>query len=177
MIGEVLSGAAHPTASVFSRLISDAHSDSILRLNHYLPTCHPKIGFGEHTDPQILTLLRSNAVGGLQVSTEDGVWVPVSPYPDSAFCVNVGDVLQIMTNGRLRSVKHRAVVDSYGSRMSMAYFAAPPLDAKISCISLGPNEPQKPPLYKSFTWAEYKKAAYNLRLGDSRLNLFKNGAS
>ncbi|GER31448.1 gibberellin 2-oxidase, partial [Striga asiatica] len=95
MIGEVLSGAAHPTASVFSRLISDAQSDSLFRLNHYLPTCHPKIGFGEHTDPQILTLLRSNGVGGLQVSTEDGVWVPVSPYPELAFCVNVGDVLQV----------------------------------------------------------------------------------
>ncbi|GFQ02236.1 gibberellin 2-beta-dioxygenase 2 [Phtheirospermum japonicum] len=175
MMGEGLMGGPHPSARVLSGLISDSESDSVLRLNHYppIPSDHlTRIGFGEHTDPQILTFLRSNAVGGLQISTQDGLWVPVSPYPHSAFCVNVGDVLQVMTNGRFMSVRHRAVVNSYNSRLSMAYFASPPLDASISCLP-GLATPHNPPLYRSFTWDEYKKATYARRLGDSRLNLFK----
>ncbi|EYU33076.1 hypothetical protein MIMGU_mgv1a009923mg [Erythranthe guttata] len=173
MIGEGLK-LEGDGAKVLSGLINEPNSDSLLRLNHY-PCCsgdstESKIGFGEHTDPQILTLLRSNDVQGLQISLEDGVWVPVTPYPHSAFCVNVGDVLQVMTNGRFLSVKHRAVVNSYKTRTSMAYFAAPPLTATVSCLpGLAAT-----PLYRSFTWAEYKKATYARRLGDNtRLNLFK----
>lgn len=100
-------GMGVPHTSVFSALVRDVDADSLLRLNHYPPVPHwdtspsdprhqnPRIGFGEHTDPQILTLLRSNDVRGLQISLHDGVWVPVDPHPQ-AFFVNVGDVLQVL---------------------------------------------------------------------------------
>ncbi|MBA0784807.1 hypothetical protein Gotri_028159 [Gossypium trilobum] len=177
-------------SSVFSKMIKDVDNDSIFRLNHYPPIlCNNnnnnkdpsfhanKVGFGEHTDPQILTILKSNDVGGLQVKSQvddgdHGVWVPVPPHP-TAFCVNVGDILQAMTNGRFMSVRHRAMVTNTSkSRMSMAYFGAPPLD---TCLT-PPIElvtPRKPLLYRPFTWDEYKKASHSLRLGDSRLHLFK----
>ncbi|XVE82316.1 hypothetical protein DITRI_Ditri15bG0138600 [Diplodiscus trichospermus] len=172
--------------SVFSRMSRDVESDSLFRLNHYPPIlcdhretspsplhghCSSQVGIGEHSDPQILTILRSNDVCGLQISLDDGVWVPVPPDP-TAFCVNVGDLLQVMTNGRFKSVRHRAMTNSYKSRMSMAYFGAPPLHALVTA----PAElvtPQKPLLYRPFTWGEYKKAAYARRLADTRLDLFR----
>ncbi|KAF4347408.1 gibberellin 2-beta-dioxygenase 2 [Cannabis sativa] len=185
-------GLSVSDTNLFSRLIKDSDNDSLFRLNHYpntkdmdtssptppppMDVAHYKVGFGEHSDPQILTLLRSNDVGGLQISLEDKVWVPVPPDP-FAFWVNVGDVLQALTNGRFLSVRHRALVTNNNNnnktRMSMAYFAAPPLNAWVSA----PKEVvthEKPRLYRPFTWAEYKRTTYSLRLGDSRLNLFKS---
>ncbi|KAJ8542125.1 hypothetical protein K7X08_016991 [Anisodus acutangulus] len=187
-----------PDTSIFSNLIRDLHSDSLLRLNHYpslswtphlhhhlvdhnsdtSPNCNStlcKIGFGEHTDPQILTILRSNDVAGLQISPQHGLWVPVSPHPCTAFSVFVGDTLQALTNGRFKSVRHRAMVNSCKTRMSMVYFGAPSPNARICCPSelVTTTTPHKPYLYRPFTWAEYKKATYSRRLGDTRLQFFR----
>lgn len=77
-----------------------------------------------------------------------------------------------MTNGRFKSVRHRVMTNSHKSRMSMAYFAAPPLNAWIVAPPVLVR-PDTPSLYRPFTWDEYKKAAYSLRLGDSRIHLFR----
>ncbi|KAG7631566.1 Oxoglutarate/iron-dependent dioxygenase [Arabidopsis suecica] len=171
----------------FSKLIRAVDSDSVLRLNHYpssnqflsgakvsdMSVSLPRVGFGEHTDPQILTVLRSNRVGGLQVAFPDGRWVSVSPDP-STFCVNVGDLLQVMTNGRFLSVRHRAVTTGHASRLSMAYFAGPSVHAKIGPIPGIIPAAEQPRLYRTFTWADYKKFAYSLSLGDNRLDIFRS---
>lgn len=86
-----------------------------------------------------------------------------------SFCICF---VKAMTNGRFVSVIHRAVANSNKARMSMAYFCAPPFHAKLTC----PKELvtlERPNIYRAFTWAEYKKVVYSLRLGDSRLKLFK----
>ncbi|KAL2338916.1 hypothetical protein Fmac_013362 [Flemingia macrophylla] len=168
-------GLGVPDKMFFSSFIRDADSDSVMRLNHYPPdkSQYSKVGFGEHSDPQILTILRSNDVGGLQISLQHGLWIPVTPDP-SAFYVNVGDLLQVMTNGRFVSVRHRAMTESYYKcRMSVAYFGAPPLHARIVAPSVMVTA-QRPSLFRPFTWADYKKATYSLRLGDTRIDLFRN---
>ncbi|XP_020086899.1 gibberellin 2-beta-dioxygenase 2-like [Ananas comosus] len=182
LLGE---GLGLKDTEVFSRMIRDRESDSLLRLNHYLPCSSReendknRVGFGEHTDPQIITLLRSNGVEGLQIlppfSSGEAAWFPVSPDP-TAFFVLVGDALQAMTNGRLVSVRHRAIVHPYSSRLSMVYFAAPSLH---SCLAPIPEmvTVQRPRCYKSFTWGDYKKAMYSLRLGHNRLDLFRVDAN
>ncbi|KAM0951217.1 putative gibberellin 2-beta-dioxygenase [Dioscorea sansibarensis] len=175
MLGEGLGlGDVHG----LSKFIRDTENDSLLRFNHYTviqqdepynnnnnnnnnnnptsksTTRNSKIGFGDHSDPQIITVLHSNDVPGLQIlaSSPDGpVWVPVPPDP-TAFYVIVGDALRALTNGRLMSVRHRAMAisRSSSSRLSMIYFGGPPLHAQISPFPETVT-PQAPRRYKSFT--------------------------
>ncbi|GKV04170.1 hypothetical protein SLEP1_g16365 [Rubroshorea leprosula] len=163
--------------NVLSKLLMDEQSDSVFRLNHYPPCPQVQplngsdvIGFGEHTDPQIISVLRSNNTSGLQISLRDGSWVSVPPDQNSFF-INVGDSLQVMTNGRFKSVKHRVLTNSSKSRLSMIYFCGPPLSEKIAPLpSLMRGEES---LYKEFTWFEYKKSAFNSKLADNRLMHFQ----
>ncbi|ESW30919.1 hypothetical protein PHAVU_002G193300 [Phaseolus vulgaris] len=184
VLEEMGEGLGMGERNVFSRMIREERSDSCLRVNRY-PACpelkeegalsgRNLIGFGEHTDPQILSVLRSNNTSGLQICLPDGTWVSIPPDP-SSFFVNVGDLLQVMTNGRFRSVKHRVLADSSLSRLSMIYFGGPCLDEKIGPLpSLVSREEEN--LYRELTWREYKNAAYKTRLSDDRITLFQKSA-
>ncbi|XP_012830243.1 PREDICTED: gibberellin 2-beta-dioxygenase-like [Erythranthe guttata] len=164
---------------VLSKLIKNEKSDSCFRVNHY-PPCPDNnhhqilqpllmngqdlIGFGEHTDPQIISVVKSNNTSGLQICLKDGTWVAVPPDPTSFFFI-VGDSLQVMTNGRFRSVKHRVLAgDSVKSRVSMIYFGGPPLSEKITPLPSILEEGEVS-LYKEFTWSEYKNAAGGDKVG------------
>ncbi|KAJ8458536.1 hypothetical protein OPV22_031462 [Ensete ventricosum] len=162
---------------VLNGLVTDEQSDGLFRLNHY-PRCpllerlnRSWTGFGEHTDPQIISVLRSNNTTGLQISLKNGSWVSVPPDQESFFIV-VGDCLQVLTNGRFKSARHRVLNNGSKSRVSMIYFFGPPPAEKIAPLPqlMGEGEQSK---YKEFTWGEYKKAAYKSRLGDNRLGQFE----
>ncbi|CAN6327617.1 unnamed protein product [Urochloa humidicola] len=175
----VAEGLGVAPRDALSGMVAGAAADGVLRVNHYppcpllhrLPDSCSVTGFGEHTDPQLVSVLRSNGTPGLQLALRDGRWVPVPPDRD-AFFVFVGDSLEVLTNGRLKSVRHRVVANSLKPRVSMIYFAGPAPEQRIAPLPemLGHGEQG---MYSEFTWGEYKKAAYRSRLGDNRLDPFR----
>ncbi|EOA34111.1 hypothetical protein CARUB_v10021617mg [Capsella rubella] len=145
-----------------------------IKINYYPPCPQPDqvIGLTPHSDAAGLTiLLQVNQVEGLQVKN-DGKWVVVKPLRN-ALVVNVGEILEIITNGRYRSIEHRAVVNSEKERLSVAMFHSPGKETVI-----GPAkslvERQKQSLFKSMSTQEYFDAFFAQKLnGKSHLDLMR----
>ncbi|MEZ5970245.1 MAG: 2-oxoglutarate and iron-dependent oxygenase domain-containing protein [Hyphomonadaceae bacterium] len=107
----------------FRQPVSDGNS--VLRLLHYPPT-PPKpdgVRAGAHEDINVITLLLGAEEAGLQLLTADGEWLDVNP-PEGALVVNVGDMLQRLTNHRLRSTTHR-VVNPAAERAHLPRYSIP----------------------------------------------------
>ena len=100
--------------------------NSVLRMLHYPPVDKPTgnhIRAGAHEDINTITLLLGAEEAGLELKTKDGRWIPVSPKPGE-LVINIGDMLQRLTNGRLRSTSHR-VVNPAPDRASKARYSMP----------------------------------------------------
>lgn len=95
-------------------------------------------GCGAHKDSELLTLLLQDDVGGLQVQSLDGNWIDVEPLPD-CFVVNLGEMLELASNGYLRATLHRVVAPPAGrQRFAIAFFLAPALEAIVPHLVLPP---------------------------------------
>lgn len=101
------------------------NGNSILRLLHYPPVSPeaPGIRAGAHEDINLITLLLGAEEGGLEIKDRQGNWLPVVP-PPGALAINVGDMLQRLTNHRLRSTSHR-VVNPPPERRGVARYSMP----------------------------------------------------
>ena len=100
--------------------------NSVMRLLHYPPiTGEPgsNVRAGAHEDINTITLLLGAEEAGLELLTRDGRWIPVAPNPGE-LVVNIGDMLQRLTNGRLRSTTHR-VVNPPPERRGMSRYSMP----------------------------------------------------
>ena len=100
--------------------------NSVLRALHYPPQSEPTgehIRAGAHEDINAITLLLGAEEAGLELQTRDGRWIPVSPKPGE-LVINIGDMLQRLTNGVLRSTSHR-VVNPTPDRASHARYSMP----------------------------------------------------
>ena len=102
--------------------------NSVMRLLHYPPIegePGSHVRAGAHEDINTITLLLGAEEAGLELLTKEGEWIPVAPRPGE-LVVNIGDMLQRLTNGRLRSTSHRVVnppAERRGhSRYSMPFF-------------------------------------------------------
>lgn len=135
-----------------------------MRMNYCPPCPQPElvIGLNSHSDAAGLSiLLQINEVDGLQIK-KDGMWVPIKPLPD-AFIINIGDVLEIVTNGIYRSIEHRGTVNTKKERLSIATFHTPKIEG-----DLGPAPslltPETPALFRRIGVAEYLKGYFGREL-------------
>ncbi|KAG8076250.1 hypothetical protein GUJ93_ZPchr0006g41458 [Zizania palustris] len=145
---------------------------------HYYPVCpEPQrtMGIVPHTDPGVLTVLAQDGVGGLQVkhTNEDGksYWVDAKPVP-GALVINVGDLLQIMSNDKYKSVEHRVVMNSHEeARVSTAIFFNP--GKRGDSVFYGPLpelvSSENPPKFRNFTMSEFLGAFFKRDLASKAL--------
>lgn len=78
-------------------------------------------GLGLHTDMSCLTIVYQDEVGGLQVRSNEGKWMDINPCEEN-LAVNIGDLMQAWSNGKLRSSEHRVVLKQCVNRFSLAFF-------------------------------------------------------
>jgi isopenicillin N synthase-like dioxygenase len=98
------------------------------------PEAAPGWGVGEHTDYGLLTILRQDRWGGLEVHAPAG-WLAAPPIP-GAFVCNLGDMLERMTSGRYRSTPHRVRNRGDDDRLSFPFFCDPAWDAEVLPVPL-----------------------------------------
>ncbi|MCD8741316.1 isopenicillin N synthase family oxygenase [Mucilaginibacter roseus] len=139
------------------------NGNSILRTLHYFPIADPDaisdddVRAGAHEDINLITLLIGASADGLEVLTREGSWYPVKAHGED-LVVNVGDMLQRLTNNKLKSTTHRVVNPPRElmktSRFSVPFFLHPKSDMDLtsleSCI-----DAEHPKLYTDITAGEY----------------------
>ncbi|GMI82809.1 Germination Insensitive to ABA Mutant 2, Gain-of-function in ABA-modulated Seed germination 2 [Hibiscus trionum] len=135
--GELLKGISESLGLEASYInekmrVESPESHQLLVANMYPPCPQPELAMGlpPHSDHGLLTILMQNGIDGLQVMHK-GKWVSINPLPNS-FLVNTGDHMEILTNGKYKSVVHRAVVNSKSPRVSIGTAHGPPLDTVVS---------------------------------------------
>jgi isopenicillin N synthase-like dioxygenase len=98
---------------------------------------HTALGVGAHKDSELLTLLLQDDQGGLQVETAQG-WIDVPPRPGT-FVINIGELLELASDGYLRATMHRVVMPPAGvDRLSAAFFLGARLDTTVPLLPLPP---------------------------------------
>jgi isopenicillin N synthase-like dioxygenase len=139
------------------------NGDSILRALHYFPIENPDtlpegaVRAAAHGDINLITLLMGASAEGLEVLRRDGKWIAITALPDQII-VNVGDMLDRLTNHNLKSTIHRVVNPSREkmkfSRFSIPFFMHPRADMDLTCLEscVDSNHPK---MYVNMTSGEF----------------------
>ncbi|RYY33478.1 MAG: isopenicillin N synthase family oxygenase [Sphingobacteriaceae bacterium] len=139
------------------------NGNSILRTLHYFPIENPDgvaddaVRAGAHEDINLITLLIGASADGLEVLTRNNTWFPVKAHGED-LVVNVGDMLQRLTNNKLKSTTHRVVNPPRElmktSRFSVPFFLHPKSDMDLTCLDEC-IDAEHPKAYEDITAGEY----------------------
>jgi isopenicillin N synthase-like dioxygenase len=139
------------------------NGDSILRALHYFPIENPDavpegaVRAAAHGDINLITLLMGASAEGLEVLRRDGKWIAITALPDQII-VNVGDMLDRLTNHKLKSTIHRVVNPSRekmkNSRFSIPFFMHPRADMDLTCLESCVDS-DHPKMYVNMTSGEF----------------------
>jgi len=139
------------------------NGNSILRTLHYFPIENPDavpadaVRAGAHEDINLITLLIGASADGLEVLTRSGAWFPVKAHGED-LVVNVGDMLQRLTNNKLKSTTHRVVNPPRElmkfSRFSVPFFLHPKADMDLTSLP-STIDAEHPKAYSDITAGAY----------------------
>ncbi|KAF5458295.1 hypothetical protein F2P56_022331 [Juglans regia] len=138
------------------------------KVSNYPPCPKPELikGLRAHTDAGgIILLFQDDKVSGLQL-LKDGHWIDVPPMRHS-IVINLGDQLEVITNGKYKSVLHRVIAQTDGNRMSIASFYNPGSDAVIypapALVEKEVDDEEKHHVYPKFVFDDYMKLYAGLK--------------
>ncbi|XP_043705800.1 1-aminocyclopropane-1-carboxylate oxidase homolog 1-like isoform X1 [Telopea speciosissima] len=176
-VGEVLMEILSEGLGVKSEKLKELScSEARVMVSHYYPYCPQPdltLGITPHTDPGVLTMLLQNQIGGLQVKHGDE-WLDVKPMPD-AIVINIGDILQILSNDEYKSVEHRVLANPHREpRISIAIFLNPSKRENMYGPLPELTSREKPALFQQFRLEEFMKKFFTKELDSkSMINFFK----
>lgn len=142
--------------NIFEGMFGDAVQ--AVRMNYYPPCPRPDLvlGLSPHSDGSALTVLQQGKGSsvGLQILRND-TWVPIQPIPN-ALVINIGDTIEVLTNGKYKSVEHRAVTHKERDRLSIVTFYAPSYEMELGPMAELVDE-KNPCKYRRYNHGEYSK--------------------
>lgn len=126
----------------------------LLKINYYPPCPRPDLALGvvAHTDMSSITILVPNEVQGLQVFKDDR-WFDVKYIPN-ALIIHIGDQIEILSNGKYKSVLHRTTVNKEKARMSWPVFLEPPPEFMVGPLPKLVSD-ENPAKYKTKKYKDY----------------------
>ncbi|KAI5084706.1 hypothetical protein GOP47_0000875 [Adiantum capillus-veneris] len=142
----------------------------VMGVNFYPPCPDPSLTYGisPHSDVGYVTVLLQDEVPGLQIKKGEN-WYLVKPLPN-AFVINLADQIEILSNGKYKSIEHRAVTNTDKPRMSIACFYGPLNSAIIAPLTdfTSENEPAR---YNAVKYGDYVRNFYSKGLLPDRATL------
>ncbi|KAM0907946.1 hypothetical protein ACQ4PT_015810 [Festuca glaucescens] len=165
------SDAVHELAQTLLRLVAEglglsagffagdlSGGETQMNVNYYPPCPDPSLTLGllPHCDRHLLTVLSQGDVAGLQ-GRYNGRWLLVRPVP-GAFVINFGHQMEIVTNGALASVEHRAITNSAVARMSVATLIMPKMECRIGPAPEMVDDVTNPAKFREFAFSEFMEA-------------------
>ncbi|KAK3030602.1 hypothetical protein RJ639_039688 [Escallonia herrerae] len=160
-LGEIVEGIVNDCLGLpvdFLKQYNNDRSMDVMVAWHYplAPGTELNLGREGHQDTNCITFLLQDEVGGLEVE-KDGTWIPLSPMK-GVLVVNIGVVIQVLTNKKLMAARHRVLRHEVRNRCSVAFFCSIEGDKWIEPLPQFTEEIGEAPKYRWFFFKEFLQA-------------------